>query len=159
MLTIGRKPDSSDPPIAGDLEWIGMPDILPVMDCRRVIHPVHRERLPVVIQRVIDRALKRPLDSGAGSAATGEVVDEDLVVKTKGELRREHGRKAVQIEASAQIRLRLSNPRPAKPVGREKQGGLTQIRSKAGMQSFAQIPVALGYNSHSEPEEQSSACS
>ena len=78
VLAVGAEPDAADWPAAGDLQRIGGADVLAIVDRLRVIHPVHREGLAVVVERGEDGEAEGAADAGGGTAAAGEVIDEDF---------------------------------------------------------------------------------
>jgi hypothetical protein len=79
MFAIGRKPGQADWTALDDPTGINRPDIFTVVCGVGMIGPVHCHGLGVVIDRDVYRAAESHLDSGAGSAAACEIVDDQFV--------------------------------------------------------------------------------
>ena len=81
MLAVRGKPCQADRPALAGRSGIDRPDVLAVVGRIGMVCRVHQHRLGIVIDGDVDRPAERKLDPGAGPAAAGEVVDDQLVEK------------------------------------------------------------------------------
>lgn len=76
---VGAEPDQRDRPAREHVLGPDVPDVPAQVDRVRVVDLVHGQRLRVVVHGHVRAAPDGLFDPGAGAAAAGEAIDDDLV--------------------------------------------------------------------------------
>ena len=91
VLAVGREPEQPDRTAAAEPDRVDRDDVLLGMMRLWMVHPVHRERDRVVVDRDVGRAAEGLLDPGRGPAAAGEAVDDELAHAAAPNMTRDAG--------------------------------------------------------------------
>ena len=79
VLAVRRKPGEPDGATGAGFDRVNLPDILGVMLCAGMIRAVHGDGSGIVVDGDVHAASDSDLDASAGSAATGEIVNDDFL--------------------------------------------------------------------------------